>query len=200
MDLVSNNQQDQSRAEDRIVVTKTQATEELAQEQDVGKTSSARKLEEIHAGPEKLDRSKDPSRVDAVEKQPRSETVTTEKNIPAEHLKETRTIESRTIETSVDVNKTIEQSTVKEKGELSKGDKENDKGVAPRDTPITNKHLSVSGSGETKSKDTPSKFLCDGAVFHPSFDTKDALAYLESPAGAHPKKRHVRKSSLVRLH
>ena len=70
---------------------------------------------------------------------------------------------------------------------------------APRGTPVVNKHLSVSESGgEAWSKDTPSKFLGVGTVFHPTFDTKDALAYLESPAGVHHKKRHTRKSSLVR--
>ncbi len=178
-------------------------TDHIGQVSDAGKTSGAGKVSgssELQSKPQDLDHQNvdrliEPPDEDRVEKLSRTE---------EEHLASEQQGDSRT---SKDVDKNTGVSSAR--GEASKGDnKENSTSVAskdaprdtprdtPRGTPIVNKHLSVSGSGEAWSKDTPSKFLRIGTVFHPTFDTKDALAYLESPAGVHHKKRHTRKSSL----
>ncbi|XP_071788346.1 DNA topoisomerase 2-binding protein 1-like isoform X1 [Asterias amurensis] len=172
----------------------TSRTDLIAPVSDEGATSRAGKVS-VSSEPQSKSQDLDHQNVDrlkACEDRVEKPSRTGEANLVSERQEDSRT--------SIDVNKTTGVSSAK--GEAFKGDnKENSTGMAskdaPRGTPVVNKHLSVSESGgEAWSKDTPSKFLGVGTVFHPTFDTKDALAYLESPAGVHHKKRHTRKSSL----
>ncbi|XP_038058613.1 DNA topoisomerase 2-binding protein 1-like isoform X1 [Patiria miniata] len=179
VDLVQD-QQNHSKPDDQAV---TQRVDQVPQAPDVGRIPRATELEEV------------PPLKNAPENQPAVHEIQPKEHTVAEVKKDRRT----TIRP--DANPTQEkQRSLPESKALHSGNKENKHGTVamdmPRDTPVVNKHLAVSGSGAAVSKDTPSKFLREGAVFHPAFDTKEALEFLESPAGLHPKRRHARKSSL----
>ncbi|XP_022099813.1 DNA topoisomerase 2-binding protein 1-like isoform X2 [Acanthaster planci] len=173
-------QQDESKANDQTAV---QGGEQVPLEPDLGKITSAEEQNNV------------PVTRDMSEKHPAAQKPQLEETTVQEYKEETRNV------TGLDANRVQEQPcNLKESKPLRDNNKENQQGVAAKDTPkdlaVVNKHLAVASSGAALSKDTPSKFLQHGRVFHPTFDTKDALEFLESPAGQHHKKRHTRKSSL----